>query len=191
MTGFSQAVALFGQTKPKKEGGGATLDESYQVLKKAIDAVGIKKVAVELGLSTSLLYKWCQRSEDINEYQSASGAANPLDRLQKLYELTNDSDIINWLCQNADGFFVPNPTIDKKKRGLHVVENMQGMIREFSETLDTIIDCYNNGNRIDSDESKRIRAKWEELKQFGEFFVSACESGKFDKKPSKGKTKRG
>ena len=163
------------------------MKDSYQVLKKAIDEVGVKKVAAELGLSSSLLYKWCQRSEDINEYQESSGAANPLDRIKKIYDLTQDSEIINWICQQADGFFVPNPTIERKRQGLHIVENMQRMISEFSETLDTIIDCYNNENRIDLDEAKLIREKWEELKQFGEFFVCACELGKFDKRRAKGK----
>ena len=57
---------------------------SHEVLKQSVSDLGVKSVASDLGLSTSLIYKWCQPSEA----EDASGADNPLDRLAKVYELT-------------------------------------------------------------------------------------------------------
>ena len=54
--------------------------ESHEVLKKAMDNLGVKSVASKLNLSTSLVYKWCQPSESPND----SGAENPLDRLDRI-----------------------------------------------------------------------------------------------------------
>ena len=57
--------------------------DSDEILKKAITPVGAKSIAMDMNLSTSLIYKWCQ-SKDYN-----TGAAdNPLDRIVLLYELT-------------------------------------------------------------------------------------------------------
>ena len=44
------------------------MKESYEVLKDAIDKVGVKAVAHDMNLSTPLLYKWCQRPKDSGDY---------------------------------------------------------------------------------------------------------------------------
>ena len=38
--------------------------DSHQVLQKAIEKVGAKKVAGDMRVSSSLVYKWCQPSDD-------------------------------------------------------------------------------------------------------------------------------
>lgn len=90
------------------------MEESYEVLKDVINQVGVKAVSAEMGLSQPLLYKWCNNSkENDGTYKPVAGAGNPLDRLRKIYEITKDKRIINWVCQVADGYFVESPAMDK------------------------------------------------------------------------------
>ena len=80
------------------------MEESYEVFKDGINQVGVKSVATQMGLSQPLLYKWCNDSkEDEGSYTAFTGASNPPDRIRKLYEITNDSRIINWMCHTVDG----------------------------------------------------------------------------------------
>ena len=163
--------------------------KSFEVLKQAIFKVGVKKVASELNVSQSLVYKWCQESQDPDVWLS-SGANNPLDRIKKIYELTGEPAIIHWVCQMGAGYFVKNPnepvSIDSR-----VMNNIHHLIKEFSETLDAISRSYGDDKRISCDEAQFIRKEWEDLKRIGESFVLACEAGRFDKrKPKKHKGER-
>lgn len=155
------------------------MKKSYKVLKKAIDNVGTKAVAAKLKVSNTLVYKWCQEKEE-KDGPIASGAANPLDRIRMIYEATDDIELINWICQIADGYYVKNPSKDKVTSDARVMKNIHKFIREFSETLDAISDSYADKS-ITTDEAKKIRKEWEDLKRIGEGFVKACEMGKFDK----------
>lgn len=157
------------------------MQKSHKILKKAIDKAGVKKVACEMNLSTALIYKWCQDSGEEDQYPLPSGAANPLDRLYRLFELTGDEQIIQWVCQRADGYFVENPKGDKTKIDARVLRNIQAFIKEFSEALDAISKSYNDGKKITQKEARVIRKEWEDLKRIGEKFVRACEEGRFNK----------
>ena len=163
---------------------------SHEVIKEAINKTGIKAVAPKIGLSKALLYKWCQDPSNSASYKPASGAANPLDRIKKIYELTQNQEIINWICQMADGYFVKNSSDNKASSDARMFKNVQRFIKEFSETLDTISKCYYDDSRIDEKEASLIREEWEELKRIGEGFVRDCEIGRFDKsRKNKDKTK--
>ncbi len=118
----------------------------------------------------------------MDSLEETSGAANPLDRLQKIYEITQDPEIIKWMCQMADGYFVQNPSKNKKLVDASILKNIQAFIKEFSETLDVISASYNKGKRITEQEAKKIRKEWEDLKSIGEGFVMDCESGQFNKR---------
>ncbi len=156
------------------------MNESYEVLRSAIERVGAKKVAANLGLSMSLIYKWCQKPPDDEDFM-ASGAANPLDRLRLIYELTGDEAVIDWMCGCAGGYLVKD--LPHKDAGeAQMFFQIQCLIKEFSEALDAISKSYENGHRITIEESKRIRKEWNDLKRIGESFVRACESGEYDKK---------
>lgn len=149
--------------------------DSHEVLKKSVSDLGVKSVASDLGLSTSLIYKWCQPSEA----EDASGADNPLDRLAKMVELTADTGPVEWLCQQADGYFVPNVAsedIDK----IPLLHMTRRIVREFSELLDVLTESIENDGKIDADESVKIRKEWEQLKSSAESFVSGCERGLYD-----------
>jgi hypothetical protein len=155
------------------------MTKSHEVLKKAITPCGAKSVASDMGLSQSMIYKWCQPSGD----PDCSGADNPLDRLTEICRLTGDESMIDWLCQQTDSFRVKNPPAAPAQHiEQSVLKNTQAILKEFSEMLEAVTESYANGQRIDGQESVRIRKEWEELKSRAEQFVFACEQGSFDHK---------
>ena len=150
--------------------------ESFEVLRKSIHEAGVKSVASDMGLSTSLIYKWCQP----NNGSDAAGADNPLDRLMKIIQLTNDPAPILWLCEQVDGFFTKNPPAEKSQV-VPILKATQLLLNEFSDVLAAVSQSYENDNSIDSTEAKRIRNEWEVLKRTAESFVISCENGAYDK----------
>lgn len=163
--------------------------KSHEVLKKAIEQVGVKTIASELNLSPALIYKWCQERAADEMDLSASGAVNPLDRIQDIYEKTKDVGLINWICRMADGYFVQNTLVEQMSYDTRVFKNVRKFIKEFSDTLDTISECLDDDNQISGKEAENIRKEWEDLKRIGEGFVHACELGKYSKKVPKEKEK--
>ncbi len=147
---------------------------SYEVLKKSVSDLGVKSVAADLGLSTSLIYKWCQPSGT----EDASGADNPLDRLAKMVELTGDTGPVEWLCQKADGYFVANSPIDECE-AVPLLHMTRRIVREFSELLDVLTESIENDGVIDLKEADKIRMEWEQLKSSAESFVTCCEKGTY------------
>jgi hypothetical protein len=147
--------------------------ESHEVFKNAITPIGAKSIAADMGLSTSLIYKWCQ-----SKSYNAGAADNPLDRLQHLYDLTNDDKIIRWLCQIADGYFVKNSQVEENTDST-LFDATQKILTEFSEMLQAISKSTADDGCINRIEAKEIRAEWEDLKSIAESFVSSCEKGQF------------
>ncbi|QBG47452.1 hypothetical protein EGM51_08625 [Verrucomicrobia bacterium S94] len=146
------------------------MESSHEILKKSVSDLGVKSVASDLGLSTSLIYKWCQPTDS----EDASGTGNPLDRLVRIYELTGDRGPIEWLCRKADGYFVENvPTGEVDK--IPLLHMTRRIVREFSALLDVLTESIENDGKIDPEESSKIRKEWEELKSTAESFVSSCE----------------
>lgn len=153
---------------------------SYEILKQAIDKVGAKKVAMDMKVSSPLVYKWCQDpSRETGD--DSSGARNPLDRTLALFRSTDDLSIVNWLCNRADGYYVAN--LDAKAKFQEgSVHHTQTMIQEFSDLLRVIAESFANDGVIDSKEAKHIRREWQKLKSYGEEFVTACENGVFSER---------
>ncbi|TWT44191.1 hypothetical protein RAS1_06000 [Phycisphaerae bacterium RAS1] len=149
--------------------------KSWEVLREAIDPVGVKVIAAKLGLSTALVYKWCQ--ETAADDPEGSGARNPLDRLKVVYELTRDGRIVNWLCHAADGFFVPNPKVDPGEHEENLLNATQRFVQDFGMLLSDISTSIENDGEIIPSEADRIRQSWERLKSQAEAFVVACEHG--------------
>lgn len=152
--------------------------ESYEVLKNAVDRVGVKEAASALNVSTSLVYKWCEqpRTDDAGD---ASGARNPLDRIQALIKCAGSNDLVSWLCEQNNGFFVSNPEVRHKTVDNEFISHTRRMIQDFSELLNVMSESISDDNAIDKQESKKIRQEWESLKQLSEEFVCACEKGLF------------
>jgi hypothetical protein len=148
---------------------------SHEVMKKSVSDLGVKSVASELGLSTSLIYKWCQPTDT----EDASGADNPLDRLARVYDLTGDTGPVSWLCRHAGGYFVPNAPPEKVE-AIPLLHMTHRIVREFSDLLDVLTESIENDGKIDLQEAEKIRIEWEELKSSAESFVSACEKGVYN-----------
>lgn len=152
--------------------------KSYEVLKRSVDKVGAKRVAADLSVSTSLVYKWCEQAKEDPDDQK-SGARNPLDRIVALMLATGDVEVIAWLCQQAGGFFVENPEEGINTFTNEYFEHTQEMINDFSRLLAIMSSSIRDDGKIDPGEAEKIRAAWENLKRYGEHFVTACEHGIF------------
>src|SRR5687768_6714478 len=106
--------------------------KSYDVIRQAVDEPGVKAVAQALKVSPALVYKWCEPPAEADD-PDQSGAKNPLDRVREMYQLTQDHRLINWLCQEAGGFFVRNPELaDAKRSEESIFAESRRMLREFS-----------------------------------------------------------
>jgi hypothetical protein len=134
-------------------------------------------LAAELRLSTALVYKWCQPSDPKDP--DTSGARNPLDRLADIVRVTKDTNVTNWLCHQAGGFFVPNPTKLPGPVATELLVNTQRMVTEFSQFLLTVTRSIEDDGRIEPSESEQIPDRWEQFKSMVEAFAVACERGVF------------
>jgi hypothetical protein len=148
------------------------LPPSHEVLSNAMDEVGRKAVASEIGVSAALVHKWCEPTG-----ADASGALNPLDRVLTLCIATGSKEPARWLAGNLGCFVVPNPEPPKpSEKDLKLCRETQGLLTEFSELLKAVTD---SGAEIDPTEAACIRQRWEDLKLAGEKFTCAAEAGHF------------
>jgi len=153
---------------------------SHQVLREAAEKVGVKMLASELRLSPALIYKWCE--EAAADDPDTSGTRNPLDRLKEIVSLTGHIPVVNWLCHEADGFFVHNPESESEVIDTDLLESTHHLVMAFSRLLREVSESVADDGAIDPVEADRIRLDWERLKTTAETFVVACERGIYHKK---------
>jgi hypothetical protein len=159
--------------------------KSYEVIRQAVDEPGVKAVAAALKVSPALVYKWCEPPAAADD-PDQSGAKNPLDRVREMYNLTKDIRLVRWLCNEAGGFFIADPSVDpQKSQDQAIFLQTRSMMREFTELLDAVTVSVEDDSHIDPDEADNIRQRWEDLKACVEEFVVACERGHYHvkKKP--------
>ena len=149
--------------------------KSWEVLRDAVERVGVKAMAAKLNLSTALIYKWCQ--EPPKEDPAGSGARNPLDRIQAIIESTKDEHVVNWICHLADGFFTPNPVVKPSDAEGQLLTNTHRVVVDFGDLLAAISRGIEDDGEISVSEAEHIRQAWETLKSQAESFVVACEKG--------------
>jgi hypothetical protein len=150
--------------------------KSYEVIRNAVEELGVKAVAAGLKVSPALVYKWCEPpAEQLDP--DASGAKNPLDRVREMYLLSKDIRLIRWLCNEAGGFFVADPVADLRKSAhAKIFEETRVMVRDFSELLQAVTASMEN-DQVNANEADQIRQKWEDLKACAEHFTLSCEKG--------------
>src|ERR1700729_3158110 len=118
--------------------------KSYDIIRQAVEEPGVKAVAAALKVSPALVYKWCEAPAE-KEDPEQSGAKNPLDRVREMYLLTKDIRLIRWLCNQADGFFCSNPVPElRKSLDEQIFSETRGMVRDFSELLDSVTESMEN-----------------------------------------------
>ncbi len=146
--------------------------QSHEVMREVLKKTSAKQIAAEMGLSLSLIYKWAEPPED----DSGSGASSPLDRVGQLIRITGDARIAQWVCEQAEGFYIRNP--HNLPPTPNVIPATNGIIQEFADMLATIATASADSS-ISKEEAKTIRRRWEELKSVTEGFVRAAESGNY------------
>ncbi|MCA8940166.1 MAG: hypothetical protein KDB07_10170 [Planctomycetes bacterium] len=152
--------------------------ETWQELNEIIHELGVKKVAAALGISSSLIYKWCQAPKsDANP--EASGASNPLDRLFIIMELAGDERLIEYIARRAGGYFIPNP-VHRSRKDLSFVSETMAILDKYADLMRFAEQSLSNDGKIDHDEAITLRRDWDKLKVRLETFVMHCEAGDFD-----------
>lgn len=145
--------------------------QSHEVLHEVLREGNAKDIAAEMSLSLSLIYKWAEPAE------AGSGTANPLDRIEALVRCSGDLRIVQWICERAGGFFIKNPKSNWPHPHFLIPATNQ-IVQDFADLLAVIASAAAD-NSITKQESKAIRARWEELKSVTEGFVRCCEEGNF------------
>ena len=147
--------------------------QSYELLREVFKKTSAKQVAADLGLSLSMIYKWAEAPDP----ELGSGAVNPLDRIASLHRSTQDRRVVQWVCQQAGGFFILNPKTNKPHPS-YLMPATNEIVQEFADLL-AVIAAAAADNQITQKEAVAIRARWEELKSVTEEFVVCCEEGNF------------
>ena len=146
--------------------------QSHELLKEVLKKTSAKQIASDMSLSLSLIYKWAEPPDE----GAASGASNPLDRIEQLVRITGDTRIAQWVCELAGGFFITNPKV--KPDNHQLIPSTNSIVQEFADMLGVIAIAASD-NQITKDEAKDIRRRWEDLKSVTEGFVRHCEQGDF------------
>lgn len=146
--------------------------QSHEMMREVIQRCGAKRVAADLGLSLSMIYKWAESDDG-----TGSGTVNPLDRVEALIRCTNDLRLVQWICQRAGGFFILNPKTNRPHPAFLIPATNQ-IVQEFADLL-AVIATAAADNQITVREAEAIRQRWEELKSVTETFVACCEEGNF------------
>ena len=146
--------------------------ESHEVMREVLKQTSAKLIAAEMGLSLSLIYKWAELPGD----ESGTGTGSPLDRVGQLIRATKDVRVAQWVCEQADGFYIRNPR--NLPVGQPLIPMTNDIVKEFADMLATIA-ISSADSVITREEAKKIRARWEELKSVTEGFVQAAEQGSF------------
>lgn len=153
--------------------------KSHEVLRETVENVGVKQVAFDLRVSSSLVYKWCAAPGGEDRID-ASGARNPLDRVLQICASSRSRRPAEWLCAQLGGFFVENPHDESEDFDTEYLQHTQDLVRRFSKLLDVISTSIASEGRVDAGEAADIRRQWRDLQSHGEAFVRSCEAGHFD-----------
>lgn len=148
--------------------------QSHEVMKEVLKSTSAKLISSEMGLSLSLIYKWAEPPE--GDSDNGSGTGSPLDRVGQIIRISKDARVAQWVCEQADGFYIRNP--HHLPPGQPLIPITNDIVQEFADMLATIA-TSSADSVITKAEAKNIRRRWEELKSVTEGFVQAAESGHF------------
>ena len=135
--------------------------ESHELLREVFEQKTPKQISSDLELSTSMIYKWTQPPDE-----RGSGVDNPLDRVDALFQSTGDHRLIQWLCQRAGGFYIPNPK--NVPHPDYLIPATNQIVQEFAELLHVVANAAAD-NQITKAEAAEIRALVDKPAQVGHF----------------------
>jgi len=154
------------------------LEDTHRILKQAVDRAGPKRVSRALDVSLSLVYKWTQPPRT-KKNPSASGARNPLDKLVTIFHLSEDIELIQFLCRIARGYYTSNPALEGKV-GHSFVTATVSALNDFADLMHLAEKSLTDDGEIDESEAKKLRKNWDRLKGRLEHFIVGCEEGAYD-----------
>ena len=165
------------------------LEDTHRILKQAVDRAGPKRVARAMDVSLSLVYKWTQPPRT-KKNPGGSGARNPLDKLITIFHLSEDIELIQFLCRIARGYYTANPQLSSVA-GHSFVTATVSALNDFADLMHMAEKSLTNDGVIDEGEAKKLRKNWDRLKGRLEHFIVGCEEGAYDLKERGGKKGRG
>jgi hypothetical protein len=154
------------------------LEDTHRVLKQSVDRAGPKRVARALDISLSLVYKWTQPPRTKHN-PAASGARNPLDKLVTIFHLSQDLEMIHFLCRVAKGYYTSNPDALLHGNRNFVTATVRAL-NDFANMIHHAEQSLTDDGIIDDEESLELRAMWDKLKGQLERFIVSCEEGHFN-----------
>ena len=146
--------------------------ESHEILRAAFKRVGCKNVAAEMNLSLSLIHQWSRGNG------GKSAAANPLDRVAQLLEVTADRRLADWICAQQNGFFVENPPV--KSAPAELPSAGLAALKDLSQIQTALLEMLERPGppaRVE-----KLRGLWEVSKSNMERMVRALENKKVRQK---------
>lgn len=152
--------------------------KSFEVIREAIKPVGAKYVAHELNYSERTIHTW-QEEPPSGDNPYGSGKRNPLDTILIIFNILKNKypehalKLIQWICEQADGFFVKNPSLNGSLNK-SIAKTLQKSFKEYSEYSQEVIKSWEDGKVI-FEEVRKIRKEWEDNKQLNEEFVCSLE----------------
>jgi len=142
------------------------------ILREAAKDMNVKQLAADLGkvegketLSTSYIYQQLRGEKKIK---------NILDRCQVWLKHEKGDTILQWLCNENEGYFVKRLNGGDKTNHQVVAK----LMKEFAEVISTIADALLDG-KVSMREYKNLRKEWQDVQGIMEGFLDACERGEF------------
>lgn len=141
------------------------------ILREATKGVNIKELAADLGkvegkptLSKSYVYQ-----------QLSARTANILDRCQVWLKHEKGDSILQWLCNENEGYFVKR--ITRLGKNDHTV--IATLLKEFAEVMGSIADALLDG-KVSMKEYRKMRKEWQDVQSVMESFFDAIERGEYN-----------
>lgn len=128
-----------------------------------------KRIMADMNLSRSMVYRWSEQWD--------THTVNPLDRVAQLIRCTRDRRLIDWLCREAGGTFVPDVPASAPAP-VKLVPAQNEVVKEAAGLLTDIATSAQDGS-IAPAEAEVIRARWQRMKSVMEGFVTQCERGAY------------
>ena len=135
-----------------------------KILNEATKGVNKKELASELGFDVSYLYR-----------QLNGGERNILDQIKPWLKAENGDTILQWLCNENEGYFVKR--ITRRGKNDHAV--IAKLLKEFAEVMGSIADALLDG-KISTKEYKTMRKEWQDVQSVMESFFDSIERGEYD-----------
>ena len=110
--------------------------QSHEVLREVFENCSAKQIAADLDLSLSLVYKWAEPPT-----QDGPPTGNPLERVAALYRCSKDERLLQWLCQQAGGFYIKNPKTHHAHPD-YLIPATNEILQEFADLLAVIASAW-------------------------------------------------